>query len=543
MEEEISSGGRRFQRRSSCSALPSTTIIALNDVNDRPCKLGPLGSFLRFNDSFSESVGSVSDSSDCARSGDGSDVDRWGGVHDELNVEKVEKPTMVEFPANEFGSFVAHDDSIKKEMKWGKLRKDSSLENTSRQRMPRRSSWSGSLFSADPNNTCTPPLTVGNDHEYSRMSLGKPHERILSPVTSLQDDGVVSSFKVSSCDGVLVENHASLGRRIIVASEESDHQSREPRTRKSRANRRSSWSGGVGIENPTSEPNDLSTPNDFEAADVHDHTSRIDDMSSVRNSKNIDEMNAKDVKRTLLMVKHVCSGGAKARRRASWTASSLDCLDGAPDDKQVPKPHLESPLSLATEVLSLVKKRMESAGDQDKMEATCSIEDKPHNRFPTIPSVINSSYSLADDTTLPRRFSSHRMERRSSWHASTAAQPEMSESSHGSERSQTFVLDLSVPNNTWKCQEEACGVTGLHMNTCLVTGANERHHHQDVSYRTWLGKNRNPSPAHESGSPRILVVSSANMPCNDWQEECTDMSNACLQLTAFGDVTSIACGQ
>ena len=245
--------------------------------------------------------------------------------------------------------------------------------------------------------------------------------------------------------------------------------------------------------------------------------------------------------RTLLMVKHVQSGAAKARRRASWTASTVNCLD------EPPQAYLEKPHSLVADVFSLLKKTAVFDDDDDDDEGQESpVAEYREEICQTIPHLIATLDQQQHDNPTTGGGSC-RMARRSSWHASCSSQPHSSVNSAASQRSsQTFLLDLSSPQTLWTRSQE------------VMQGADEDNddvmlsHHEPAKTRKTstsrprkLGGTRrsSKSSSDRSGSPNFLVVSSATMPVHDdWQSHSYDLEGAsCVQLTAFGDVTTIGC--
>jgi hypothetical protein len=618
----------RARRRSSCSALPSTTIMELNDLaesSSRSPREGlsrkeSLGSFLRFNNSFHSSVTSLSDSSDCAKSGEKSelDVDDNQGEQDmeefarmagaDIMVDDVQ-PNMQD-SNNGPDIDPEHMDRIKKKKKKkSKDHKDHKEEKPSRRRMQRRSSWSGAV----PQEASPPPVTHDDTTEYrcvpslmmpTHVPLEvtsqtnpdeplpehdqeepKPTRRRMNrrsswhaSSTSHQDDGVISSFKTSTTAGstVMFEEQFEYNTTVTL-SPQADHMGtdderqqpvEQPTTatrRTGRANRRASWGGSAGYDHPPSSPvvandnsnkytnsMDTTPPNSPSVSTnaVVERTGSVEDTSKTEErqeqqhgfSGSIHDLPVKEVKRTLLMVKHVQSGAARARRRASWTASTVNYLDDAPS---LPE---KSPQQLIAEVFSSLKKNAQDTEDENDGFVQSAKQDTPMDLFdetePLPPPFVEYRLEMSPDggaTTSSQRINTHvattdrprRMERRSSWHTSSVGYGEssstldtrMSQASQKSQSSQTFVMDLNKPNKSWKAKEvhedEACEVS------------------QDRPTRSWkLGKTKQ---SDRSRSPDLVVVSSANMPQRDRPSLSSDQGISCIQLTAFGDVTTIDC--
>ncbi|KAI2514294.1 hypothetical protein MHU86_187 [Fragilaria crotonensis] len=530
---------RRFQRRSSCSALPSTTTMELNDVAVREPREGvPLGSFLRFNNSFSDSVTSISDNSECAMSGDNSGLAVQNTECAKFDVGAFSEMTGIEFCPDGLGGDAegAAPEKKKKKKKKQSKESDGAGEKPSRRRMQRRSSWCASTTTQEPMTAVDGVVVRERRHRSSRKLVAES-----SPLPEPENDGVITSFKSTNCYQVMFEERSTSttsDRCLVVASEEKndvneDHVARNavpnseipaadssesPRPR-GRVNRRASWSGGGCNEQPSNQV-------DMNSTDVVQEDGRR--TSSPNHSTSVHDLGRKDVVRTLLMVKHVQSGAAKARRRVSWTASTVNCLD------EPPRSPVDNPHDLVADVFSYLKKTA-----HDDVEDQDSVTENPDNVSP-VPEVATTTVVQEDDSTTGS--SSRRMERRSSWHASSSSQPQSSVNSNTSQRSsQTFVLDLSDPSKNWTCNEEFLDAndgqegsqTQQQQQQLLQSG-------RKTSTRPWkLGKSRNQPDG--VGAPDFLVVSSANMPVHDWRAETYDASSSCLQLTAFGDVTTIGC--
>jgi hypothetical protein len=104
-----------------------------------------------------------------------------------------------------------------------------------------------------------------------------------------------------------------------------------------------------------------------------------------------------------------------------------------------------------------------------------------------------------------------------------------------------FVLDLSLPINSWQCQEFVNPHSDVSSGDRQIDGGIATRTLEHMSSRSWkLRKHRNPRESEDYSPSRFVFVSSASMPCHDWQVEsnCDDESVTCLQLTGFGDVTS-----
>lgn len=642
----------RARRRSSCSALPSTTIMELNDLVDssssgdeggrgRSTK-GSLGSFLRFNNSFYSSVTSLSDTSACAMSGDGSDVETNHQSDNDDDDDANNKDTnMEEKPAKTAGTDVVdHPPQIqpgvsttcvttqlpdsmgaedmdriktkKKKKKKKKLSKESKKEKPSRRRMQRRSSWSGAMASEAPQEY---QENHHHDHHHHRdipsfmqervplevtPQLGPDEEPLLvydldEPKSSRRrmnrrsswhtsvsnqddDDGVISSFKSSTTSGSTLmyeEQHFEQKDTIITSSSSQPYNDTTtttttmdeqverpiPAKRRSRRTRRSaSWGCSAGDEEPAS---DITTThnnsNSMDAAiapsgstnDVEKTKEASDDdayntdeqqQQQLDSSCSVRDVTVKEVKRTLLMVKHVHSGAARARRRASWTASTVNYLD-----EYVPSSPNASPQQVIADVFSSLKKNAQETEEEDADGFVQSEEhDAPMDVVEESQPLPQSSVEYQDSdmspnggataTTAAQEEGKHadhhrRMERRSSWHTSSAGYGESTSTidtrmSQTSQKSQTFVMDLNKPNKRWKAKE-------------VLEEEVEEEVSQGRRTRSWkLGK---ANQSDQSRSPDLVVVSSANMPQNDRPSLSSSQGISCIQLTAFGDVTTIGC--
>lgn len=528
---------RKFQRRSSCSALPSTTIMELNDAGAESRERLPLGSFLRLNNSFSESVTSLTDNSECAMSGDG-DILGQSDEKKAFDLQEFSRVAGIEFVPD--SSFQDGEISPPKRPKKKEHSKESDGEKPSRRRMQRRSSWSASTAMNEPlaDDNGAQAVVKERRHRSSR----KP-ALVLAPLPDSELDGVITSYKSSNTSEVMFEEQSSTSDRCVVSRKKTkegvndDHYAtsalpdpEEPPRRRGRANRRASWSGGQCYE-PTSDPiyNNLPSPcSDVKEDIVKDvvHTTAVSPCPP----SSVHDLGSKDVIRTLLMVKHVQSGAAKARRRASWTASTVNCLDEPP----VP---VERPQQLVADVFSNLKKTI--ADYDENHESAVEFQQGIYD----VPDVI---VDLNQDDPTTGGTSSRRMARRSSWHASSESMPQSSVNSNASQRSsQTFVLDLSSPQMLWKRNEETTQDADDGLDEVLPIqhqgGGRKTTTAVATTSRSWmLGKSRNNQP-DRSGSPDFLVVSSANMPIHDWAAQSYDEGSSCLQLTAFGDVTTIRC--
>ena len=266
----------------------------------------------------------------------------------------------------------------------------------------------------------------------------------------------------------------------------------------------------------------------------------IDGTSNTDERQEFQAPPVKEVKRTLLMVKHVHSGAARARRRASWSASTVNYLD-----EYVPSSPKRSPQQFVAEVFSSLKKNSPDTEEEEYARFVQSQEhDAPMDVFvesqpPSSVEYQNPEMSPDGDAATNDNHGSHqghrrRTERRLSWHTSSTGYGESTSTidtrmSQTSQKSQTFVMDLNEPNKHWKAKE-----------VLEEEVAHEVSQDRRTRPRSWkLGK---ANQSDRSRSPDLVVVSSANMPQHDRPLlSSSDRGISCVQLTAFGDVTTIGC--